>query len=373
MLRRTVALVTLVTLLGVSLGLSVWYRTVHAAALTDVRDVISDSDLSADATHSIFFTLATDLSTGETITFEFDPVGQSFNLDNLTTADLAGSSTGFTVVDNGGCDAATDELEVTAIDAVNDLITFTVCAGDSVASSTLVGFEIGSSTGNLVGNPGSAGSYEIAIAGSFGDTGSAQVAIIDDVVVTASVDTTLTFTVSGVIGGETVNADTDTTTGASTATELQFGTLASGTPGVLAQDLAVSTNAANGFTVTVVADQTLTANLADIDTFIDGSGTSTPNAWAAPTAQFGTENTYGHWGLTTEDTTLSDGDSFGAALYVGDFVGTPREVFYNTGPGDGTTADDGATRVGFKAQVSDLQEASTEYTASLTYVATPVF
>ncbi|NBD73779.1 hypothetical protein GVX82_01930 [Patescibacteria group bacterium] len=372
--QRAGASVTLVALLSLVVGTSFVHSTVHAAALTDVRDVLSDSDVSADATHSIFFRLATDLDGGETVTFTFDPDGQAFDLSTLTTADLAGSSTGFTVVDSGGCGTGGDELEVTSIDDVADVVTFTVCGGDSVASSTYVGFEIGSTSGNQVGNPSSVGSYGIEIAGTFGDTGTAQVAIVEDVTVTASVETTLTFSVSGVDASQTVNSEPLSTTGTSTATSVPFGVLASGSPAVLAQDLSVTTNAINGFTVTVEADQTLTAgNAADIDTFVDGSGTSTPTSWSGPAATFGTENTYGHWGITSEDSTLVAGDTFGAALYVGDFVGSPREVFYHDASADGTTPDEGQTRVGFKAEVSALQEAASDYTASLSYVVTPVF
>jgi len=205
------------------------------------------------------------------------------------------------------------------------------------------------------------------------DSADTRVAIIQDVSVTASVDTTLTFTVSGVAAGQPVNGDAVTTADISTATSVPFGTLTVGTPSVMAQDLAVTTNASNGFVVTVSADQALSsATGADIDTFIDGASTAVPAAWQSPAGTFGTENTYGHMGITSEDADLNS-DEFGSALYAGDYVASAREVFSHTGPADGGTANQGATRVGFKVEIDALQEAGNDYSATLTYVATPTF
>ena len=52
---------------------------------------------------------------------------------------------------------------------------------------------------------------------------------------------------------------------------------------------------------------------------------------------------------------------------------SPVEVFKNNGPADGTTQNIGTAKVGYKVEISPLQEAGSDYTATLTYVATPVF
>src|SRR5690606_27107150 len=105
--------------------------------------------------------------------------------------------------------------------------------------------------------------------------------IIDNVVVTAAVSTTFEFTVSSIDAAETVNGEA--TTVASTATTIPFGTLAAGTPVTIGQRLNVSTNAAEGFVVTVEQDgNLLSSNGADIDGFIDGTYTDTPTAWVPP-------------------------------------------------------------------------------------------
>ena len=141
----------------------------------------------------------------------------------------------------------------------------------------------------------------------------------------------------------------------------------------MAQDLAVATNASNGFVVTVFADQTLTSGSgADINPFIDDAATAVPAAWQSPAGTSGTDTTYGHWGVTSEDSDLNT-DEFGTALYAGNFIGTPRQVFSHGGPADGSTADEGATRVGYQVEINALQEAGTDYQAVLTYVATPTF
>jgi hypothetical protein len=153
---------------------------------------------------------------------------------------------------------------------------------------------------------------------------------------------------------------------------MEFGSLASGTPVLLAQDLTVITNARNGFAVTVIEDQNLSNGAgADIDMFVDGNANPTPTAWVAPTAVLANENTHGHFGLTSEDSDLN-GDEFGVALYAGNFATTTRTVFAHNGPSDGVTPNIGYTRVGYKIEVSDLQAAA-NYTNQLIYVATPTF
>jgi hypothetical protein len=139
----------------------------------------------------------------------------------------------------------------------------------------------------------------------------------------------------------------------------------------MAQDLAVSTNATQGFVVTVEQSQNLqTSTGADIDGFINGAYTNTPTAWTAPTAVLGNQDTWGHWGLTSEDDLNST--EFGTDLWVAAST-TPRQVFHHNGPADGVTANSGSTRVGYQVQISPLQEAGDDYTTTLTYIATPTF
>jgi hypothetical protein len=220
-------------------------------------------------------------------------------------------------------------------------------------------------------NPSSAGSYEITVGGNMQDSGATRVAIIDDVVVTASVDTVFSFTISGVATSSSVNGSATTTAGSSTATAIPFGNLTAGTTTIMAQDLQVSTNATQGFVVTVEQSQNLQSSTgADIDGFINGAYTNTPTAWTAPSALLANPDTWGHWGLTSEDDL--NGTEFGTDLWVAAST-TPRQVFQHNGPADGVTANSGSTRVGYQVQISPLQEAGDDYTTTLTYIATPTF
>ncbi|NBV76676.1 hypothetical protein EBR66_00710 [bacterium] len=209
------------------------------------------------------------------------------------------------------------------------------------------------------------------IGGTQDNSGETRVAILSNVTVTASVDTSFTFTVAGVASGASVNGDTTSTT---TATAIGFGTLVPTVPVIAAQDLTVTTNAVNGFSVTVQEDQNLTsANGADIDLFKDGNENVAPTTWTSPTNTLGQEKTYSHLGISSEDATLTAGDEFGTSLYAGNFGSTTRQVFYHNGPANGSTANIGATRVGYKIEIASLQEAANDYINRITYVATPVF
>ncbi|KKW35449.1 MAG: hypothetical protein UY81_C0041G0005 [Candidatus Giovannonibacteria bacterium GW2011_GWA2_53_7] len=127
--------------------------------------------------------------------------------------------------------------------------------------------------------------------------------------------------------------------------------------------------------MTLKEDQNLLSNTgADIDLFKDGAATAVPTTWTTPLATLGNEATYGHFGITSDDTDLNGGEftSGGGRKYAGDF-NTARQVFSHTAVADGTTQDIGKARVGFKIQISALQEAAKDYTNRIIYVATPTF
>lgn len=364
------AIAALVWATGFPLALT----SANAASFTSVSDTLTDSDLGVRSGHTINFTIQTALNDSggaDTIFVDFDTTGDNFEINNLEVADFVGES-GLSVV--SACTAGPGEF---TLSTTTEAFTLTICANDVIATSTSISLPI-ATTSNIV-NPSSAQSYVVHIesrnqgsASSILDQADTRVAIIDDVVVTASVATSFTFTVAGLASGTDVNGDTTSTT--TTATAIAFGTLdptvnASTTAG---QRLTVATNAANGFTVTIRQDQNLTsATGADIDVFANGNGNSTPTAWSYPAGTLGTENTYGHFGITSEDDLNTN--EFGTALYVGNFATTSRAVFHHNGPSDGTTANIGTTDVGFKIAITSLQEAGTDYTNTLTYVATPVF
>jgi hypothetical protein len=90
------------------------------------------------------------------------------------------------------------------------------------------------------------------------DTTTAAVGVIEAVKVTATVDATISFSISGVASGQTrCGVSTDVTT---TAAAVPFGSLSLSAFGDAAQSLNVSTNATNGYSVTALANDQLGLN-----------------------------------------------------------------------------------------------------------------
>lgn len=370
-LQATAAIVAAAIVLW-SLGLQA-INFAEAANVTTYSDTLSTSEPSVVANHEITFTTPTGLAAGESIVITFPTTPDSFSgIASIVAADIDFDNEGTdeTLVDGAASGASWG--------VSTDATTVTITSGtDVIAANATVTIKIGTNASggsNQITNP-TADSYEIDIAVGSSDSGSTRVAIVSAVTVTASVDTVFDFTVSGVTSGTLVNT-ADTTGGDTDATNIPFGVLAAGTASTAAQQLEVSTNASNGFVVTVVADGQLeSATGSDIDGYRNGNFDATPVAWEGPTPSLGSEETYGHWGISSDDTTLTSGLS---DLYSGgdNFVSastTPVEVFRNDGPSNGTTAGVGTTTVIYKVEISSLQEAADDYQAVLTYIATPVF
>lgn len=389
--QRSIAIVTILALLAWSLGLPAWLHKAEATGLVQVSDTLSDSDLGADAAHRIKFTMPNGLLSNGVdnmnIRVSFDPTNLAFDFTGFTSGDVVIVSGATQRANSGACTGANGEMYATV---GADVIDFTACPNDTIASSTTLIIDVGTTTGgNLINNPASATSSVIQIAGfdsgagviAGSDSGDTRVVIIDDVTVTAAVDTIFTFTINGVPSGTTVNDDVTTTSGTSTATTVPFGIIAPGVAKLMAQRLTVDTNALNGFSVTVFADQTLTAgNNATIDTFINGAATASSTVWQGPAGTMGVTTTYGHWGLTSDDNAVSGASTTkwgnSQAQYQGNFVGVnnPVEVFYhNAAVTSNAGMGIGSTTVAYKVEITALQEAAKDYTATLTYIATPVF
>jgi hypothetical protein len=373
-LQATAAILALAILLW-SLGLPS-FHFVEAANVTSFSDTLSDSAPGVDSNHTIQFTSPTGIANGQTIVLDF--TDGTFNTTGVDYTDIdISTSTPLTLAtDCSGSEHATAVFS-------GDILTITLCAGAEnghVNANGTTTIKIGTNaTSQVAGdqqiNNAAAGSYQIPLTAGASDSGETRVAILDTVLVTASVDTLFTFTVSGRPTGTVVNTF-DTTGGTTTATQIAFGRLTN-TASTAAQLLTVTTNAKNGYSVTVEADGMLdSSNGADIDGFINGAYTMIPTAWTTPAATPGSENTYGHWGITTDDATLTGGADFDNGGSGNRFVSastSPIQVMSHEGPVNGIGEGVGTTTVGYKVQISGLQEAAEDYTAVLTYIATPVF
>ena len=370
---QAVAMTVGIALFLWSTGLPTLFRFAEASSITSASDTLSTSAPSASANHTLAFTTPNGMLTGQTLTLTF-PAG-------FTMGSVGEDDTDILVNGLSSSTAAVAAAGVWGVAAAGQVITFTTPTDSGVASATPIIIRIGTNavdfgTGaNQISNPSATTSYAIDIGGTMSDSGQVRVAIVDQVVVSASVDTSLTFSVTGVNTGATVNGSPTTTVATSTATTLPFGTLPVGTSRTLAHDLAVTTNAAVGYTVTVEQTGALQSTTgATIDGFIDGANTVTPTAWVSPSAAIASPNTYGHWGITSTDgtTTRATIDEFSSNTWASGST-TPIVIMGHTGPADGTTAGVGAARVGYQVQISALQEAGDDYTTTLRYIATPTF
>jgi len=353
-----------------STGLPTFFRLAEAASITNASDTLSNSAPSLTSNHTIAFEIPNGMlaNANFTVTFasQFDTSAVT-----LTDVDLSVNTVDQTLA--GGNGAGT--WGVTGLGT--DAITFQAPNDGGTASSSDMVIKIGSNAAGgtiRIVNPSATTSYPITIAGTMQDAGEMRVAIVDQVTVSANVDTSLTFTVTGVNSSSTVNGSGTTTIATSTPTTLPFGTLPIGVSRTLAHDLAVTTNASGGYTVTVQQAGALQSTTgATIDGFIDGTNTVTPTAWQGPSGQITFPDTYGHWGVTSEDfVTYGRGSEFSSNTWVSGST-TPIIVMGHNDPANGVEAGTSKTRVGYQIQISALQEAGDDYSTTLRYVATPTF
>ena len=181
-------------------------------------------------------------------------------------------------------------------------------------------------------------------------------AITNGSTLSLTVDPTLSFTVNAVAGGQACNGATSTQ--ASTATTIPFGTVTSAANSIVCQDLQVATNATNGFTVysRYTSKPQSGANL-----IADTSGTNTaPAAFSAP----GTEA----YGYTTNDSTLGTGTAnrFSSNLWAA-MTNTNSEVAFEAA---GVTST--LYRIGHQVGISSTTRPGT-YVTTIIYTCTPVY
>ena len=330
-------------------------------ALIDVSVTLTDSDPAASvATTTIAFTTATALVSGDLLIINFD---EGNNFTNLLQANVTCPAGNF-----GAPTVASEKITCAATGAVG--------AGTlEVIVTNVVNPVAGMYRLNVyTTDAGETAMYERA---------EPMIAIVDNVLMTARVTSTLNFTISGTATTTTVNGvscDIDTS---ASSTLLDFGVLDVGASTTICQELTVTTNADDGYSVVVYQDDEMRSDsdstINSFDNMADGTGSSTPHAWTAPTVIIDNYETYGHMGFTSDDLSLAAGDTFGAttdsSLYVGfDGYGSANavEVMHHNAPADGSTVDKGFTTVAYTAEISALQEAG-DYETILTYIATPTY
>jgi len=190
--------------------------TTSAAALTTVSATLSRAKAAQTADHQYRFTSPSGVQSGDTITLTF-PAG-SFT--------MAASLTGVTIANGGGSDNA-----VTSASWSAPTLTITASASSIVTAAAVGTIKIPSAQ---ITNP-AVGTYVVSIAGTFGDTGTVAIPIIteDQVSMTASVDASMTFSLSG---------------SSSAFGTLSTGSVATASPNIT---LTMGTNTNTGYTIYV--------------------------------------------------------------------------------------------------------------------------
>jgi len=308
---------------------------VEANSLDLAKDTISDSSPGQEeVTHTIVYDLGVELTAGQYVRFTFE---SGIDLSVATTTCPANTTA-----------SATAQL----IDCVVD----TTLASTTAATTTIT---------DAI-NPSTIGDYSVTISTHGTDdveieSSEVKIYIIDEITVTAHVEATLSFSIGTTTPDDMIGAENFT--GTSSPTTLAFGTLGTGAK-LMGHLLSVSTNADDGYTVTVQQDENLkTAAGADIDSF----STSTSAAWSLGSQDINDENTWGYLGLTSDDT-----DAITEGQYQGMDGVNAFTVMTHNGPVNGADMGIGTTTVGYKIEVSALQEAG-DYQNALTYICTPTY
>ncbi len=361
--------------------------TAYAANLTLVKDTLSNSAPSENSNHEFEFTTATLTPTGGSfklvfpldLVSEFDLTTTALGVEDFDVMFVAAEQT--LVV----AEPAAGEVQVDLTDVSTGIIVFDLGSTVALPATTKVTVRIGlnalsGGTGDTqIVNPSVTGPYSISVTTHGDDVGTMKadgitlglideqndvVHINDTVSVTATVQSSLTFIINGQASG-TACANSGSADVTTTSTTIPFGNLATATPKIACQELIVSTNATNGYVVTLQQNDDLTSAGADtIKKFVGTDGT--PVTWASPAGTGTVPNRLnGHFGYTTDDTGYSQYQPTKFAGIAAD--DTPYSIVTEAGPVSNET-----NIISYEIEVDGLQEAGT-YTNTLMYICTATF
>lgn len=333
-----------------------------AAQLTGVKDVMTRLKATTASSHTISFTSSSPLDASETITIDLSAVtdvGGPFALADID-------------VDRG--DALTLVAACAADNTVRavenaDVITLTNCGVTQIAAGAWV-VELGLVAGGLDAHfPNrTAGQKTISIGGTFGDTGSVQLSLVDSdqVTVTATVDASFTFD----LDTAAAHGDSDQPYSVALGTVTTTDTRVSGTTDTVNYIFVdLDSNATGGTSVTVLSQY---AELQSQST----AGDNIDNTAAAVTD--GVEN-YGICVVSVGQTTgtLSKGASYSGLTCVADTEANTVAALSTTTPDEILTASapiaGGTAQIAVQAAISVVTDAHNDYQDVLTFIATGTF
>lgn len=367
---RVIPVVTLLAL--VTAMLAPFVLPARAATLSNAKDTIGTSQPGVASSHSFVFTPSSTTAI-KTIDFQFcNEASGTCTAPNgmvLTSAPQLGTVSG---IDGTTYTASATDTNCTGSGNTNCTATLTV---GSPTTQTVTAINVPFLSG--ITNPTGAGApYYVRITTKDGssqtiDTNTVAFAILTagSVSMTASVDPTLAFSLAAVTSGSVNSSVINVTTGTG-ADVIPFGSMTSGAPKIAAHDISVTTNAVGGYVVTASASAAYP--LADGSNHFNAfSGTNaSPATWTSPAGGTANTNT-GFVGYTTEETGLTGGTAtrFSGNLWAG-LTNSPDPIISSTDP---TGASARTVRVGWQAEVNELQPPSPNYTGTVILVATPTY
>ncbi len=341
-------------------------QVAFAAALANVSDTLTNQTVSALSNHTVVFRTPTGAADNtDTITVTF-PAGFNLNTFDFADVDLAHSAGS-----QSNCTAPTytneETLAASAAAAAwgaaisGQVLTLTAptdgVGASAIATNACVQIQIGTNattgaTGDTqITNQSAASTYEIAVAGAFGDTGSATISILtdDSVDIAATVAQSLTFSISdtsiGFAGLSAASARYATGDATGSASEVE------------AHNLIVGTNASNGYSLTASGTTLTCSGCGGATVSAIGSANT---ASSAGTEQFGVR-------FTASGGTGAVVAPYAASGFAFDTAAFPDQVASAAAASSNTTYS-----ARYLANIAANTEAGA-YSASVTYVATANF
>ena len=346
--------ILILVIILVCFGVGVMFA--RAASVTNFSDTMSRLATSTASSHIIKFTTPTGASDSTDtiiITFPSDfnftgkaatssvtfTHGATTGAENTETLAASPSATAW-----GAAFSGTQNRVYTLTAPTDGIGTAAVAASDII----IITYNNSSST-----NPTTAGAYVITISGTFGDSGSAAVRILSDdqVRITATVDPTLTFTIS----------DNDIGFGSLSASDARFATgdAVGTTTEAAAHTITASTNARSGYIITL--NGSTLADTASSSITISAIG-ATAAASTVGSEQFGVRYTAsGGTGIVTAP--YNDA----TPKWAFDTAAFPDQIASTATSSDTTTYS-----AYYIANIAGSTEAGS-YASTLTYIATATF
>jgi hypothetical protein len=361
--RKRLAIVSLI-ILFLAASLIYGLRSVRAQGMTSVSNQANNSQ--PNATNVVYTTTFTPTSTSTAIkciqvAFTTSTASPSSAPTGLTAVPATKNSVAGTGLTDGNWSLVTPGTNNVPVSELQYEGAVVQTPGGAITIVT-------GNAGAGITNPSSAGVYYVQIRTYTDLTGHACTGLVDYAAaafaitngqaLSVTVDPTLTFSINGVASGTTIN---DTQTNAATVTSantIPMANVNGSTNSIAAQQLIVSTNATNGYTVYASYSGTLAFGT---NTIADWTGTN-----ATPTRPFATAGSASRFGYSTDDTNLTR-FSTGAQQYWAGFQqwGYPVATYASAVSSD-------TNNVLYQVSVSGSQAAGT-YTSTIILTAVPSY